>query len=133
MNKALTIGHLARIAHVNVETIRYYQRVGLIVEPVKPLQGYRVYDDAILNRIRFIKRAQRLGFSLQEIAELLDLGEGRCGDVRAHAEKKRAQIQVQIRDLTRLKQTLDQMIDRCMNEGDSALCPMVETLIGDRT
>jgi MerR family mercuric resistance operon transcriptional regulator len=70
-SEALTIGRLAKSANVNVETVRYYQRVGLIKEPPKPPAGYRVYTGDTINRIRFIKRAQQLGFTLHEITELL--------------------------------------------------------------
>ena len=79
-NKPFTIGILAKAAEVNIETVRYYQRVGLIKEPAKPLQGYRTYPSVTLNRIKFIKRAQQLGFSLTEIAELLELGETLAAD-----------------------------------------------------
>jgi len=129
-NKPLTIGHLARTAGVNIETVRYYQRVGLIQEPHKPATGYRVYPAETIDRIKFIKRAQPLGFSLQEIAELLDLGDGHCADVRHHAEEKRAQINQQIKDLRRLRKTLDRLITSCESGNDSAHCPIVETLAG---
>ena len=131
MNKPLTIGHLARAADVNIETVRYYQRVGLIQEPHKPATGYRVYPAETIDRIKFIKRAQPLGFSLQEIAELLDLGDGHCDDVRLHAEEKRDQIDQQIRDLTALKKTLDKLITACQSENDASHCPIVETLAGN--
>ena len=84
----LTIGRLAKAAGVNVETIRYYQRVSLLTEPVKPYDGFRVYPDETINRIRFIKRAQKLGFSLKDIAHLLSLGDGHCDDAREQAEAK---------------------------------------------
>ena len=130
MNKPLTIGHLARAAGVNVETVRYYQRVGLVKEPNKPRSGYRIYPPESVDRIKFIKRAQPLGFSLQEIAELLVLGDGHCEDVRLRAETKRAQIIKQIKDLTALEKTLDQLITACQSEYDTAHCPIVETLTG---
>ncbi|MDH5395174.1 MAG: MerR family DNA-binding protein, partial [Gammaproteobacteria bacterium] len=109
-NKSLTIGFLAKAADVNIETIRYYQRIGIISEPTKPAQGYRVYPTETLKRIRFIKRAQQLGFSLQEINELLELGEGNCADVRQRAEGKRTHIDQQIHDLQNLRNTLDELI-----------------------
>ncbi len=76
MSKPLTIGFLAGAAEVNVETVRYYQRFGIIDEPLKPFDGYRVYPPETVGRIRFIKRAKQLGFSLKEISELLELGDG---------------------------------------------------------
>ncbi len=130
MAKILTIGHLAREAGVNVETVRYYQRVGLIREPQKPQSGYRVYTPETIDRIKFIKRAQPLGFSLQEIAELLELGGSHCEDVRVRAEEKRAHIDAQISDLKKLRKTLDQLIKACQADNDSAHCPIVATLAG---
>lgn len=126
--KPLTIGNLAKAAEVNVETVRYYQRVNLIVEPDKPLQGYRIYPDDTLKRIQFIKRAQQLGFSLKEIAELLQLGEGQCEDVRHLAESKRNQIDKQINDLQNLKKTLNQLISCCKTDNKENHCAIVEAL-----
>ncbi|GMR08629.1 MAG: Hg(II)-responsive transcriptional regulator [Gammaproteobacteria bacterium] len=125
--KTLTIGRLARKAGVNLETIRYYQRVGIISEPAKPLQGYRQYPADTIDRIHFIKRSQQLGFSLQEIAELLQLGDGHCSDVRQRAIHKRDTIVQQIADLNALKDTLENLISAC-GSGGQAHCPIVETL-----
>ena len=127
-NKPLTIGFLAKAADVNIETVRYYQRIGLISEPDKPSQGYRIYPKETLNRIKFIKRAQQLGFSLQEIDELLDLGEGHCDDVRRRAEQKRTQIDNQIKDLNRLRSTLSELINSCQQNTKANHCAIVETL-----
>jgi len=128
MNKALTIGRLAREAEVNIETIRYYQRFGLITEPEKPSAGYRIYPFEYIARLRFIKHAKHLGFSLKEIAELLQLGDGQCDDVRARAELKRVQIEQQINDLQKLHSTLNTLIDACHTEHDAGHCPIIETL-----
>jgi len=125
--KSLTIGFLARAASVNIETVRYYQRVGLIKEPAKPARGYRQYSLDNVDRIKFIKRAQKLGFSLTEIAELLELGNGHCRDVRQRAEHKREIIKQQIDDLTKMKKSLDKLIRAC-GKGNKAHCPIVETL-----
>lgn len=130
--KALTIGYLAKAANVNVETVRYYQRQGLIEEPVKPAQGYRVYPQSTLDRIKFIKRAQTLGFSLQEIAELMSLGNGQCSEVRYKAEQKYTQIGKQIQDLTILQSTLRRLIYACMKDEGSVNCPIVETLASEK-
>jgi len=124
----LTIGRLAKAAEVNVETIRYYQRVGLVIEPVKPLEGFRVYSDETINRIRFIKRAQKLGFSLQDIAHLLELGEGHCSDVREQAETKLKQIEAQIKDLQSMRKTLKKLITECNSGNESGCCPIVQSL-----
>ncbi len=125
--KPLTIGHLARAAGVNVETVRYYQRVGLVTEPHKPASGYRQYPADTIERIRFIKRAQKLGFSLKEINELLALGEGHCEDVRQRAEHKQRKIEQQIADLEAMKATLESLIQACTENGQ-AHCPIIETL-----
>lgn len=130
MTKTLTIGHLARAADVNIETVRYYQRIGLIQEPKKPQTGYRVYPPETIDRIKFIKRAKILGFSLQEITELLELGDGHCNDVRIRAEEKREHIDQQIKDLKKLRKTLDTLIKTCQTAPDTARCPIVETLTG---
>jgi len=124
-----TIGFLAAAAGVNVETVRYYQRIGLIDEPKKPNQGYRKYPVKTLEHIRFIKRAQQLGFSLQEIADLLEFGDGHCYDVRIRAEEKREKIDKQIRDLQALQGTLTKLIEACYSGKDKQKCPIVETLL----
>ena len=133
MGKPLTIGHLARMAGVNIETVRYYQRTGLIDEPPKPGSGYRIYPPRTIERIKFIKRAQGLGFSLKEINELLELGDGHCEDVRVKAEQKRDHIDQQINELTKLRNTLDTLINNCQNTDDSVHCPIIETLAGQGT
>ena len=127
-----TIGHLAKAAGVNVETIRYYQRIGLINEPAKPQQGFRKYPYELVEHIKFIKRAQKLGFSLHEIAELLEFGEGNCRDVRKRAEQKRDKIEQQIKDLQALQGTLDQLINACHSGRGQQKCPIVETLLADK-
>jgi len=126
--KGLTIGRLARETGISVETVRYYQRLGLIAEPSKPREGYRIYPPDSMVRIRFIKRAQQLGFTLQEIAELLELGNGCCADVRTRAEAKRDQVEAQIRDLQSLRATLDELIGACKAGSTSVACPIVESL-----
>jgi len=125
----LTIGRLAKHINVNVETIRYYQRIGLIDEPASPLNGFRKYPVKTAENIIFIKRAQRLGFSLKEIAELLKIGDGHCVDVRTRAEQKRNKICEQIRDLESLRDTLDKLICECKAGKDGKHCPIVETLL----
>lgn len=127
-NKPLTIGALAKAADVNIETIRYYQRIGLINEPVKPAQGYRIYPEETLSRIKFIKRAQQLGFSLQEIQELLELGDGHCDDIRLRAEQKQTQIDKQIKDLKKLRSTLADLINSCHKSTKANHCAIVDAL-----
>jgi len=124
-----TIGRLATAAGVNVETVRYYQKIGLIKEPLKPEQGFRKYSVKALEQIQFIKRAQKLGFSLQEIADLFELGDGHCRDVRIRAEEKSEKIGKQIRDLQALQNTLTHLISECNAGKGSQKCPIVETLL----
>lgn len=124
----MTIGQVARDAGVNLQTVRYYQRRGLIAQPPKPPAGYRRYPAATVERIRFIKRAQGLGFSLAEIGELLELGDGRCDDVRRVAESQRALIAARIADLAAMRVTLDELIERCRHERHPGHCPLIETL-----
>ena len=126
--KPLTIGRLAQAAGVNVETVRYYQRLGLVAQPPKPAEGYRIYSSETVHRIHFIKRAQRLGFSLQEVACLLELGEEQCSDVKAQAERRRQQIDAHIRELTLMKKRLDRLIGECEHSAPGHGCPIVSAL-----
>ncbi len=130
-----TIGALARLAGVSVETVRYYSRRGLLAVPRKPAGGVRRYPAETVARMRFIRRAKQLGFTLTEIRELLTLGDGDCRDVRSRAERKRAQIETQLRGLNALKKTLDRLIVSCRGDGQAAPCPIIAALTdrpGDR-
>ena len=129
----LTIGRLAKEAGVNVETIRYYERIGLIEQPQKPIQGFRKYPSQALQNVQFIKRAQVLGFNLQEITELMQLGDGNCEDIRQRAEIKRMKVESQIQDLIKLRDGLDEMINACHHEKSESNCPIVQTLLGNDT
>lgn len=124
----MTISKLAKAAGVNVETIRYYERRGLIEQPAKPAQGYRSYPPSALSHIHFIKRAQGLGFTLHEIAQLLQLEQQPCAQVQQLAAEKRRQIHGKIADLQRLEAVLTQLIDQCSLNQDTAHCPIVDTL-----
>jgi MerR family mercuric resistance operon transcriptional regulator len=126
--KGITIGTLARKAGVNIETIRYYQRRGLLLEPPKPIEGYRLYPLDSIQRILFIKRAQRLGFSLEEIINLLRLGEGSCNDVKSVAMQKLSLIEDRLSDLGRMRQTLLDLVQRCDSGQNQAGCPLVASL-----
>ena len=127
--RALTIGRLARAARVNVETIRYYQRRGLLGTPRKPAGGVRHYPDEALARLRFIKRAQQLGFSLRDIGELLALGEQSCAQTRDLAERRLADIEARLLDLANMRRTLKRLIRSCQ-AGEKTGCPIVRTLSG---
>ena len=125
---SLTIGRLAKKTGVTIETIRYYQRQGLISEPVKPVRGYRQYSEATAERIRFIKRAQQMGFTLKEIKELLSLETDHCEDIRKIAEQKLAQIDRQINDLLKLRAVLDERVNACQTDQQKNTCSMIEAL-----
>lgn len=124
-----TISQLANSAGVNVETIRYYERRGLIEQPDKPTNGYRRYPETTLNRIRFIKRSQDLGFSLDEITQLLALGESPCQEVQGMAEQKLASVRAKIADLCRLETVLDDLLNQCAANPDHTHCPIIESLL----
>ena len=126
--KGITIGTLARKASVNIETIRYYQRRGLLQEPPKPVEGYRLYPLDSIQRILFIKRAQRLGFSLEEIINLIHLGEGSCVDVKNVAMQKLSLIEDRLTDLGRMRQTLLDLVQRCDTDQSQPGCPLVASL-----
>ena len=123
----ITIGRLAREAGIHIETIRYYQRRGLIATPRKPLGGIRRYTDETLARISFIKRAQELGFSLREISELLKLGDGSCKQTRTIAEHRLTDIEKRIRDLESMRVTLAKLIRTC-REDNQPSCPIIASL-----
>lgn len=127
-NPPLTIGRLAKAANVNIETIRHYQRKELIVEPEKPLGGFRHYPMNSVDRIRFIKRAQQLGFSLEEIRQLLTLGDHRCADVQTLAKEKRDKIKHQIAGLLTIQSALDELISTCHSDSNTALCGFIDGL-----
>ena len=129
MNDQLTIGRLAQAAGVNVETIRYYQRRGLLDEPAKPLGGQRRYASVAATRVRFIKRAQQLGFTLEEVEGLLLLEDGQsCRETRLLAERKLALIKSRIADLTRMRRLLKGLIAECAEGGRPRSCPIIATL-----
>lgn len=127
-----SIGKLAQAAQVSVETIRYYERRGLITQPPKPAQGYRTYTKATLARILFIKRAQELGFSLEEIDNLLALGESHCSEVQELAEGKLVSIRAKINDLCRLERVLKDLVIQRRSNPDNTACPIVESLQPDK-
>lgn len=125
----LTIGKLAEAAGVNVETIRYYQRRGLLDEPPKPLGGHRCYAPEQARRVRFIKRAQALGFTLDEIAALLALDAAcACADTRALAARKLSLIEQKMADLAAMRQALGSLVQQCDAGDGHASCPIIDVL-----
>ena len=124
-----TIGALAETAGVNVETIRFYQRKGLLPEPEKPYGSIRRYGAAELARVRFIKSAQRLGFSLEEVGELLKLEDGaRCSEARQLAEQKLVDVRQKLSDLQRIESVLAGLVARCSAVRGRVSCPLIASL-----
>ena len=128
----LTIGRLADEAGVNVETIRYYQRRGLMVEPDKPFNGHRRYPDAAIKRVRFIKRAQVLGFTLDEVGSLLELDEARaCADTRVLAAHKLQVIEGKLSGLKAMRKALTALVQQCDVGAKKGGCPIIHALAAD--
>jgi len=126
---AWTIGALARRVGVGVETIRYYQRRGLLEVPVSATGGVRRYGEETARRVRFIKRSQQLGFTLDEVAGLLVLNDGRhCVETRVLAEGKVAQLEVKIADLEAMRTSLAKLVRACRRPGTQCGCPLIDAL-----
>ncbi len=124
----LSVGAFAAAAGVNVETIRFYQRKGLLPEPMRPYGRIRRYGDADVARVKFVKAAQRLGFSLEEIGGLLQLEDGtHCDEARVMAEEKLEDVRAKLRDLRRIESTLKRLVDCCAAEG-TITCPLIAAL-----
>jgi MerR family mercuric resistance operon transcriptional regulator len=129
----LTIGAFAREARVNVETIRFYQRKGLLPEPDKPQGSIRRYGEADVTRVRFVKSAQRLGFSLDEIAELLRLEDGtHCEEASSLAEQKLKDVREKQADLARMESALSDLVCACRATKGNVSCPLIESLQAEK-
>jgi len=127
----LKIGELARAADVGVETIRYYERRGLLAQPPRRTSGYRQYPPQAVRRVRFIRRAQALGFTLKEIEDLLALrvdDERSCADVRALARAKLEDIERRVAELQQMGRALERVARRCRGRGPTSECPILEVL-----
>jgi MerR family transcriptional regulator, copper efflux regulator len=132
--KSLTIGHLAKQAGVNLETVRFYERRGLLPRPPRSAFGYRLFPAEAARRLKFIRRAQDLGFSLAEIAELLSLRVSRhttSAEIRARAEAKIIDIEAKMRTLESMKKTLRKLTKVCDGCAPIAQCPILESLDGE--
>ena len=133
-NTPLTAGRFAKRGGVNIETVRYYEQRGLLPEPGRAPSGYRLYSPAALTRLRFIKRAQELGFSLIEIQELLALRVSpgsTCADIRAQAKRKLASVNEKIVTLQRMGQALERLSRACVGDGPASECPILDALEKD--
>ena len=126
------VGQLAGEAGINVETIRYYEKLKLLPKPKRKESRYRIYDDTDLKRLLFIKRAKELGFTLKEIRGLFDLridSEAKCGDVKHLTEHKLKDVDNRIRDLKKIRNVLVKLINQCVNEEVSSdECPILEAI-----
>jgi MerR family transcriptional regulator, copper efflux regulator len=128
---SLTIGTVAKRAGVHIDTIRYYEREGLLPEPLRRASGYRSYNESVIDRLRFIRRAKDLGFTLEEIRDLLALSVDRHRGVKAvkeRAEQRLASIDARIAELMRIRKGLEQLIEACPGRGDPEQCPILRAL-----
>lgn len=127
--QGITIGALAEAAGVGVETVRYYQRRGLLAEPRRAGGAVRRYGEDDLARLRFVKAAQRLGFSLDEVAQLLRLDDGaHCREARAIAEARLQDVRARLHDLKRIEGSLAQLVARCDTARGQVCCPVIAAL-----
>jgi MerR family copper efflux transcriptional regulator len=129
----ITIGRLAERAGVNIDTIRYYERSGLVPAPARRASGYREYSPADVERLEFIRRSKDLGFTLAEIADLLSLTADRSRDMHGvlrKAEERLAQVEFRIAELQRVRSGLKKLIAACPGHGELATCPIVTALAG---
>lgn len=128
-----TIGQLAAAAGVNVETVRYYQRIKLMPVPKKAPRGIRRYGASDLARLRFIKTAQGLGFTLDEVAELIKLDDGmRCTEAHDIALNKLTSVRAKLRGLRRIEQGLTRLVRKCETQRGAVRCPLIDALLGSR-
>ena len=132
--KALTIGQVARHAGVGIETVRFYERQGLLAGPARTAAGHRQYTEDVVERLRFIRRAKELGFSLKEIKELLALRVDpttTCAEVRSKAAAKVADVEQKIEALQRIKKALVKLTAVCRGRGPTSECPILDALDGE--
>jgi MerR family copper efflux transcriptional regulator len=129
----ITIGKLARAAGVGIDTVRFYERTRLLPRAARTASGYRSYQPADVNRLRFIRRAKALGFSLDEVRDLLALNDGRGSraDVKKLAERRLEAIDEAIRDLTRIRGSLAGLVRHCSGHGSVRGCPIIEAVVDD--
>jgi MerR family mercuric resistance operon transcriptional regulator len=129
----MTRGQLARTTGANVETVRFYEKIGLMPDPPRSAGGHRIYDDGHVHRLRFILRGRGLGFSVEQVKELLGLVDSdavTCEEVRAMTLRHLRTVREKIADLTRLEQVLAETADRCTG-GKTPDCPVIQALAGE--
>jgi MerR family transcriptional regulator, copper efflux regulator len=131
----MTIGRLSERTGVSIDTVRFYERKGLLPPPARRASGYREYHESDIDRLRFIRRSKELGFTLAEIGELLSLSGNRRGDmrgVRRKAEQRLQQVERKIEELQRVKGGLQKLIASCPGRGELRSCPIVAALSEDQ-
>ncbi|MEG3191034.1 MULTISPECIES: Hg(II)-responsive transcriptional regulator [Novilysobacter] len=125
----LAIGAFAKAAGVTVETLRFYQRKGLLIEPEKPPGGIRRYGAADVARVRFVKSAQRLGFTLDEVAQLLKLADGtHCSEASELAMLRLTDVRARLKDLRRMESALSRLVKECHAHRGDVSCPLIAAL-----
>lgn len=125
---AMKIGEVAKRSDIGIETIRYYEREGLLLEPERRPSGYRQYDESTVERLEYIRRAKELGFTLAEIRELLELSfnaQAGCDHIRQRSEAKIADIEEKVRSLQQMKRSLGKIVERCRKKNSVEDCPLV--------
>jgi len=130
-----TIGRLAKRAGVGIDTVRFYERRGLLPQPQRTASGYRLYSEDTINRIRFVRKAKQLGFTLDEIENLLRLQDrgGQKSEVKAITTLKLEQIDAKITDLSRMRSVLETLARECSGKGSVSTCPIIEAIANDDT
>lgn len=128
--KELTIGKLAAHANVSADTVRFYEREGLLKKTARTAAGYRLYDERDVDRVKFIRRAKELGFTLEEISQLLDLSDGGTSKmVRGVAEKRLAEVERRIQEMTRIRDALKSLVKTCHGDVQAKDCPILKALV----
>jgi MerR family copper efflux transcriptional regulator len=128
-----TIGRLAKKAGVGIDTVRFYERRGLLPQPQRTPSCYRLYNEDTINRIRFVRKAKRLGFTLDEIEGLLKLQDqgGQKSEVKAITTRKLEQIEAKIADLARMRTVLETLATECSGKGSVSTCPIIDAIASD--
>ncbi len=129
--RRFTTGELAKRAGVNRETVRYYERRRLLLRPPRTVSGFRIYSDDAVQRLRFIRHAKALGFSLSEIRELLELridSPGVCASVRERAKAKISEVDRKVAKLAQIRQVLTRLVATCVRRGTTSECPILDSL-----
>lgn len=128
--KSLIIGKLATLAGVSADTVRFYERAGLLKRATRTSSGYRLYDESDVDRVKFIRRAKELGFTLEEVGQLLELSDGGTSKkVRVVAEKRLAEVERKIREMARVREALKGLAQSCIGDVPAKDCPILRALV----